>query len=80
MGLYCALRPAEYLALRWRDVGLKVGELRVTQNVHRVRQDLVTEHMACKMAGLRFGPAKTHRSMRPVSIPKAGGLEAGAGR
>jgi integrase len=69
VGLYCALRPTEYLALRWRDVDLDAGELRVTQNVHRVRQDESSEHMGQQVWGFWFGPAKTYRSARPVSIP-----------
>lgn len=36
-GLSCGLRPAEYLALRWRDLDLDGCGLRVVQNVHRVR-------------------------------------------
>jgi integrase len=72
VGLYCGLRPTEYLALRWRDVDpLDAGELRVTQNVHRIRQDQVTGHMGQRVSGFRFGPAKTHRSKRPVSMPPA---------
>ncbi|MBJ7598298.1 site-specific integrase [Candidatus Nephthysia bennettiae] len=69
VGLYCGLRPTEYLALRWRDVDLERGELRIVQNVHRVRNDRVTEHMGRKVAGFRFGPTKTHRSRRPVAVP-----------
>jgi integrase len=69
VGLYCGLRPTEYLALHWRDVDLKAGVLRVTQNVHRIRQDEVTDHMGQQVSGFRFGPAKTHRSKRPVSMP-----------
>ncbi len=69
VGLYYGLRPTEYLALRWRDVDLDDGGLRVTQNVHRIRQDEATEHMGQRVCGFRFGPAKTHRSKRPVSMP-----------
>ena len=69
VGLYCGLRPTEYLAVRWRDVDLDAGELRVTQNVHRIRQDEGTDHMGQRVYGFRFGPAKTHRSKRPVSMP-----------
>jgi integrase len=69
VGLYCGLRPTEYLALRWRDVDLDAGGLRVTQNVHRIRQDEATEHAGQQVWGFRFGPAKTHRSKRPVSMP-----------
>jgi integrase len=64
VGLYCGLRPTEYLALRWQSVDLEAGELRVTQNVHRTRVDQVSEHMGQQIVGFRFGPAKTHRSKR----------------
>jgi integrase len=69
VGLYCGLRPSEYLALPWRNVDLDAGELRVTQKVIRVRNDHVEEHMGRVVNGYRFGPVKTHRSKRPVSIP-----------
>ncbi|MGH7867237.1 MAG: site-specific integrase, partial [Candidatus Dormibacteraceae bacterium] len=69
VGLYCGLRPAEYLALRWRDLDFLRRELHVVQNVHRVRQDEMIEYMGRQLWGFRFGPAKTHRSKRPVSIP-----------
>ncbi|MGH7883164.1 MAG: tyrosine-type recombinase/integrase [Candidatus Dormibacteraceae bacterium] len=68
-GLYCGMRPAEYLALRWQDVDFADGDIRVTQNVHRVRQDEMTTHMGVEVWGFRFGPAKTHRSKRPLSVP-----------
>ena len=70
VGLYCGLRPTEYLALRWRDVDLETGQLRVIQNVLRVRNNHVSQHMGQEVAGFRFGPAKTHRSKRPVSMPQ----------
>lgn len=69
MGLFCGLRPTEYLALRWQDVDLERRELRVRQNVHRVKADRVTEHMGVSVQGFRFGPPKTHRSKRPVTMP-----------
>lgn len=69
VGLMGGLRPTEYLALRWRDLDLDRGELRVRQNVHRVNNDRVTEHMGVRLPGFRFGPPKTHRSKRPVSLP-----------
>lgn len=68
-GLYCAMRPAEYCGLSWRNVDLDAGELRVTQNVHRVRNDEVSTHVGQEVRGFRFGPAKTHRSKRPISMP-----------
>ncbi len=69
VGLYCGLRPAEYLALRWRDLDLERGELRVVQSVQRVRRDQVSEHLGRRVEGFRFGPTKTHRSRRPVAMP-----------
>jgi hypothetical protein len=57
------------LALRWRDLDLERAELRVMQNVHDVRKDRVTRHMDELVPGFRFGPPKTHRSRRPVSMP-----------
>ena len=68
VGLYCGLRPTEYLAMRWRALDLD-GVLRVTQNVHPIRLDEATEHMGQQVYGIRFGPAKTHRSKHPVSMP-----------
>lgn len=68
VGLLGGLRPTEYLALRWRDLDLDRAELRVRQNVHWVRIDRVTEHMGIEVPGFRFGPPKTHRSRRPVSL------------
>jgi integrase len=70
VGLYCGLRPTEYLALRWRDLDLGRAELRVMQNVHEVRKDRVTEHMGERVRGFRFAQTKTHRSKRPVSVPR----------
>lgn len=48
-GLFCGLRPTEYLGLRWRDLDLERGQ---------------------QVRGFRFGPTKTHRSRRPVSMPE----------
>jgi len=69
VGLFCGLRPAEYLALRWRDVDLDRAELHVVQSVHRIRNDRTTVHMGQEISGFRFGPTKTHRSRRPLAIP-----------
>ena len=48
---------------------LDAGELRVTQNVHRVRNDEVSTHAGGVVRGFRFGPAKTHRAKRRLSMP-----------
>jgi integrase len=60
----------QYKRNTWRDVDLDGRVLRVMQNVHRVRREDVTQHMGQEVHGFRFGPAKTHRSRRPVSIPR----------
>jgi len=70
VGLYGGLRPSEYLAVRWADLDETNGELRVTQTIRRVRNERVTEWDGLEVAGFAFGPTKTHRSMRPVAIPK----------
>ncbi len=70
VGLYGGLRPSEYLALRWADLDETNGQLRVTQTVRRVRNERVTEWDGLEVEGFAFGPTKTHRSMRPVAIPK----------
>jgi integrase len=70
VGLYGGLRPSEYLALRWADLDDANGELRITQSVRKVRNDRVTEWDGVQLTGFAFGPTKTHRSMRPVAIPK----------
>src|SRR5262250_933662 len=60
------LRPSEYLAMPWRHLSIDSREVRVVQAVHRVRNDRVTRWENVEIAGYRFGPTKTHRSMRPV--------------
>ncbi len=56
--LYSGLRVGELLGLRWRDVDLVKGQLRVQQAVQPV-----------KGGGVVYAPPKTHRSRRAVSIP-----------
>jgi integrase len=70
VGLYGGLRPSEYLALPWAHFDTTNRELRIVQAVHRVRNDRVTEWEGVQIAGFRFAPTKTHRSMRPVAIPE----------
>jgi integrase len=69
VGLYGGLRPSEYLALPWRHLSIESREVRVVQAVHRVRNDRVTRWENVEIAGYRFAPTKTHRSMRPVGLP-----------
>jgi integrase len=56
--LYTGLRVGELLGLRWRDLDLLNGQLRVQQAVQPV-----------KGGGVAYGPPKTHRSRRAVSLP-----------
>jgi len=56
--LYSGLRLGELLGLRWRDLDLDAGRLSVQQTLQPVRG-----------GGVVFGPTKTHRSRRSVSIP-----------
>jgi integrase len=53
------LRRGELLALRWRDVDLEAGSLRVVASLQRVD------------AGLVFLPPKTDRARRTVGLPPA---------
>ncbi len=70
VALYGGLRPSECLALPWSHFDPESRVLRVLQAVHRVRNDRVTEWQWVLVAGFRFAPTKTHRSMRPVAIPE----------
>jgi len=56
--LYSGLRVGELLGLRWRDVDLVNGQLRVQQAAQPV-----------KGGGVAYAPPKTHRSRRAVSVP-----------
>jgi integrase len=51
VGLYCGLRPTEYLALQWRD--LDGGGLRVMQTLHRVRAQRETTHKGQPVVGFQ---------------------------
>jgi integrase len=53
------LRRGELLALRWRDVDLETGSVRVVASLQRVGADLV------------FLPPKTDRARRTVGLPPA---------
>ena len=55
--LYTGLRLGELLGLRWEDLDLHSGRLSVQQTARSVR------------GGVTFGPTKTHRSRRRLSIP-----------
>ncbi|WP_426243781.1 tyrosine-type recombinase/integrase [Nocardioides sp. LHG3406-4] len=58
VALAMGLRQGEALALRWEDIDLDGGSLRVRQTVFRL-----------KGKGLVFGPPKTERSKREVALP-----------
>lgn len=58
VALAIGLRQGEALALRWSDVDLADGTLRVRQTVYRLPGK-----------GLVFGPPKTERSKRDIALP-----------
>jgi integrase len=51
------LRRGEILGLRWRNVDLGTGTIRVVESLEQIRE------------GLRFKPPKTHRSRRSIALP-----------
>lgn len=55
--LYTGLRLGELRGLRWRDVDLEGGHVRIQQTMQRIGGEL------------RFAPTKTHRSRRNVEVP-----------
>jgi integrase len=59
LGLSTGLRRGELLALRWRDIDLEGGTLRVEQAIEQTR------------AGLRFKAPKTKHGRRTVSLPSS---------
>ncbi len=58
VALALGLRQGEALALRWSDVDLDAGTIRVRQTVYRLPGK-----------GLVFGPPKTERSKRDMGLP-----------
>ena len=57
LGLATGMRRGELLALRWQDVDLDAGKLRVEQSVEQTK------------AGLRFKSPKTKHGRRTITIP-----------
>lgn len=58
LGLTTGMRRGEALALRWSDVDLKKGSLRVEQSLEQTR------------AGLRFKAPKTKSGRRSIALPE----------
>jgi integrase len=58
IGLATGMRRGELLALRWRDVDLDGGKLRVEQSLEQT-----------KVGGLRFKAPKTKHGRRTVTLP-----------
>ncbi|MCM0679190.1 site-specific integrase [Micromonospora phytophila] len=58
VALALGLRRGELLGLRWSDIDLNAGQLRVWQTLQRVRGD-----------GVVFGPPKSRRSRRILTMP-----------
>ncbi|MCW2620866.1 MAG: integrase family protein, partial [Frankiales bacterium] len=59
LGLTCGLRPGELLGLKWEDVDLDQGVLRVSRAVSRVG------------GTVQLGPTKTASSRRQLRLPAA---------
>jgi integrase len=59
MGAYCGLRPGELTGLRWEDVDLTEGLIRVRRSLKR------------NTAGLSPGELKTQSSKRTLTMPEA---------
>jgi integrase len=59
LALYCGLRPGELTGLRWEDVDLASGLIRVRRSLKR------------NTAGLAPGELKTESSKRTLSMPEA---------
>jgi integrase len=57
VGLATGLRRGEMLALRWRDVDLEAGALRVERSLEQTK------------AGLRFKEPKTDHGRRQIALP-----------
>lgn len=62
VGVMTGLRPGERLGLRWEDVDLETGLLRVRQAQHRADGH--------GRAGLTPGPLKTEQSRRTLRLPR----------
>lgn len=56
--LFTGVRPGELLALRWADLDLDRAQLYVRRTIHKEPG-----------GGVRYGPAKTHRSNRALDMP-----------
>jgi integrase len=59
VALATGMRRGELLALRWKDVDLDAGKLRVEQSLEQTK------------AGLRFKPPKSKHGRRAIAIPPA---------
>jgi integrase len=59
VGLTGGMRPSEYLALKWTDMNLTSGEVRVQRSIFRPRG-----------GGWKFQEPKTSRSRRTVILPQ----------
>jgi integrase len=68
LGLATGMRRGELLALRWRDVDLDGGKLRVEQSLEQTRPRPGAANDLSKR-GLRFKPPKTKHGRRTISIP-----------
>jgi len=73
--VYGGLRKGEALALSWRDIDFKNGEIRISRNITRIpitdSQGLVrADDVGIYRSRLRLGKPKTAESSRTINISK----------
>ena len=61
--LYTGLRIGELLPLTWKDIDLRIGEVRVTKNISTIKVD--NDHWIEKI-----GTPKTKNSIRSIPLPR----------
>jgi integrase len=66
LDLSAGLRLGELLGLRWEDVDLDAGALKVQQSIARLKSD-----KGPTKTSLVFQPLKTKKSQRTVPIPES---------
>lgn len=69
LGLSTGMRRGELLALRWKDVDLEAGSLRVEQSLEQTKTGAGDGARPILGAGLRFKAPKTRHGRRSISLP-----------
>jgi integrase len=67
LDLATGLRIGELLGLRWKDIDLKEGVVRVNQSLNRIKEFKSLDDYTTK---LHFGEIKTRSGRRSIPIPK----------